>query len=131
MNKIIQNTLFYIVVFCVTYFIYIYPIEILNELLFSEKAKLFPNSVFIIGADTLVRIMDEKFYSSRKDMLDQIERFNDHNINFLVFGRKVKDSFITLDQIDIPTSLKNRFTGIDETGFRQDISSRSLRLEKI
>ena len=99
--------------------------------LFSEKAKLFPNSVFIIGADTLVRIMDEKFYSSRKDMLDHIERFNDHNINFLVFGRKVKDSFITLDQIDIPASIKNRFKGIDETGFRQDISSRSLRLEKI
>jgi len=37
MNKIIQNTLFYVVVFCVTYFIYIYPIEILNELLFNEQ----------------------------------------------------------------------------------------------
>jgi nicotinamide mononucleotide (NMN) deamidase PncC len=98
---------------------------------FSEKAKLFPNSVFIIGADTLVRIMDEKFYLNRKDMLGHIERFNDHNINFLVFGRKVKDSFITLDQIDIPNSIKSRFTGVDETGFRQDISSKSLRLEKI
>ena len=38
MNKIIQNTLFYIVVFCVTYFIYVYPFEILNELIFNEKA---------------------------------------------------------------------------------------------
>ena len=37
MNKIIQNTLFYVVVFCVTYFIYVYPIEILNELLFNER----------------------------------------------------------------------------------------------
>ena len=36
MKKIIQNTLFYIVVFCVTYFIYVYPFEILNELLFNE-----------------------------------------------------------------------------------------------
>jgi len=36
MNKIIQNTLFYVVVFCVTYFIYVYPIEILNKLLFNE-----------------------------------------------------------------------------------------------
>ena len=56
---------------------------------FSEKAELFPNSVFIIGADTLVRIMNEKFYLNRKDMLEHLERFNDHNINFLVFGRKV------------------------------------------
>ena len=38
MNKIIQNSLFYVVVFCVTYFIYIYPIEILNQLLFNEQA---------------------------------------------------------------------------------------------
>ena len=98
---------------------------------FSEKAKLFPNSVFIIGADTLVRIMDEKFYLNRRDLISHIERFNDHNINFLVFGRKVKDSFVTLDQVDVPKSIKSRFTGIDETGFRQDISSRSLRLEKI
>ena len=47
---------------------------------FSEKAELFPNSVFIIGADTLVRIMNEKFYLNRKDMLEHLERFNDHNI---------------------------------------------------
>ncbi len=36
MNKIIQNSLFYLVVFCVTYFIYVYPFEILNELIFNE-----------------------------------------------------------------------------------------------
>ena len=34
---------------------------------FSEKAEMFPNSVFIIGADTLLRVFDEKFYSSNKD----------------------------------------------------------------
>ena len=36
MNKILQNSLFYVVVFCVTYFIYVYPFEILNELIFNE-----------------------------------------------------------------------------------------------
>ena len=36
MNKIFQNSLFYLVVFCVTYFIYVYPFEILNELIFDE-----------------------------------------------------------------------------------------------
>ena len=36
MNKIFQTTLFYVVIFCVTYFIYVYPFEILNELLFNE-----------------------------------------------------------------------------------------------
>ena len=55
---------------------------------FSEKAEMFPNSVFIIGADTLMRVFDEKFYKNYKDMMNHIQRFNDHNINFLVFGRK-------------------------------------------
>jgi len=44
---------------------------------FSEKAEMFPNCVFIIGADTFMRVFDEKFYLNKKDMLNHIERFND------------------------------------------------------
>ena len=97
---------------------------------FSEKAEMFPNSVFIIGADTLMRVFDEKFYKSYKDMMEHIERFNDHNINFLVFGRKVGKKFISLDQIKIPEIIKDRCTGFGEDSFRDDISSTELRLIK-
>ena len=95
---------------------------------FSEKAQMFPNSVFIIGADTLMRVFDEKFYKNHKNMMLHIDRFNDHNINFLVFGRKVGNKFICLDDIKIPDSIKDRCTGFDETIFRDDISSTKLRL---
>ena len=98
---------------------------------FSEKAEMFPNSVFIIGADTLMRVFDEKFYESHKDMMNHIERFNDHNINFLVFGRKVGKKFISLDQIKVPKIITARCTGFEETSFRDDISSTELRLTKI
>ncbi len=97
---------------------------------FSEKAEMFPNSVFIIGADTLLRVFDEKFYKSHKDMMDHIQRFNDHNINFLVFGRKVNQKFISLDKIKIPEIISARCTGFEETIFRDDISSTELRLTK-
>ena len=97
---------------------------------FSEKAEMFPNSVFIIGADTLMRVFDEKFYSNKKDMLDHIDRFNDHNINFLVFGRKVNNKFISLRDIIIPSNIKSRCTGFEEGSFRDDISSTELRLEE-
>ena len=97
---------------------------------FSEKAEMFPNSVFIIGADTLMRVFDEKFYSNKKDMLDHIDRFNDHNINFLVFGRKVNKKFVSLRDIGIPDNIKNRCTGFEEGSFRDDISSTELRLEE-
>ena len=94
---------------------------------FTDKAALFPNSVFIIGADTLTRILDEKFYLSRQDMMTQLDLFNSHNINFLVFGRKMKSKFIDLASIKIPDHVRNRFVGFDEEIFRDDISSSDIR----
>ena len=95
---------------------------------FSEKAEMFPNSVFIIGADSLMREFDEKFYKNYKDMIEHIDRFNDHNINFLVFGRKVGKKFISLDSISVPDIIKDRCTGFDEGTFRDDVSSTEIRL---
>ena len=38
MKKIYQDSTFYLVIFIVSYFIYVYPYEILNQLIFNEKA---------------------------------------------------------------------------------------------
>ena len=38
MKKIYQDSTFYLIIFILSYFIYIYPIEILNEFLFKEMA---------------------------------------------------------------------------------------------
>ena len=37
MHKTFQNALFYIIVFTLTYFLFVYPFEILNEFLFLER----------------------------------------------------------------------------------------------
>ena len=95
---------------------------------FSEKSKLFPNSTFIIGADTLVRIMDERFYESRKEMLKELEIFNENNNHFLVFGREYQGKFTTLSDVQLPDNISARFKGFDEEIFRKDISSTSIRL---
>jgi len=97
---------------------------------FTDKAELFPNSVFIIGTDTLTRILDEKFYLNRQDMLNQLDLFNSHNINFLVFGRKIKNSFISLESVSIPEHIAKRFSGFGEEIFRDDISSTLIRKEE-
>ena len=52
-----------------------------------------------------------------------------HNINFLVFGRKVDSRFIALKNVSLPEHIEKRFTGFDEEIFRDDISSTILRLE--
>ena len=97
---------------------------------FTDKAALFPNSVFIIGADTLTRILDEKFYLSREDMLKRLDLFNSHNINFLVFGRKINKNFIGLASVTIPEHVSDRFIGFGEEIFRDDISSSDIRRDQ-
>ena len=37
MHKTFQNSLFYIIVFTLTYFLFVYPFEILNEFIFLER----------------------------------------------------------------------------------------------
>ena len=96
---------------------------------FSDKAKLFPNSTFIIGADTLVRIFDERFYASRREMMEEFEIFNANNNNFLVFGREYKNKFIELNDIQVPDSIKSRFRGFGENIFRKDVSSSTIRAQ--
>ena len=70
----------------------------------------------------------KKFYKNHKDMMEHIQRFNDHNINFLVFGRKVGKKFISLNKINVPKIIEDRCTGFEEDSFRDDISSTELRL---
>ena len=82
MNKIIQNTLFYIVVFCVTYFIYIYPIEILNELLFNEKANRRSSFYYTIIISILI-IFYFRSYTSLKPL--KIFIYEGMGIGFISF----------------------------------------------
>ena len=82
MNKIIQNTLFYVVVFCVTYFIYIYPIEILNELLFNEKANRRSSFYFTIIISILI-IFYFRSYTSLKPL--KIFIYEGMGIGFISF----------------------------------------------
>ena len=94
---------------------------------FTEKSKLFPGSTFVLGIDTLIRAFDEKFYQNRDQMLEELDIFNSNNNSFLVFGREADGKFTTLEDLNIPEHIKNRFKQVDEESFRYDISSSSLR----
>ena len=94
---------------------------------FTEKSKLFPGSTFVLGIDTLIRAFDEKFYQNKDQMLEELDIFNSNNNNFLVFGREDDGTFMTLEDLNIPEHIKNRFKQVDEESFRYDISSSSLR----
>lgn len=94
---------------------------------FVEKARLFPKSTFIVGADTIERIADSKYYcdvASRDSAIDEIA---DADCRFLVFGRQVATTFVTLSTINLPESLAKICSDVPESEFRSDVSSTSIR----
>jgi len=59
-----------------------------NAPLFLQKVNLFPNSTFIVGADTIKRIFDAKYYNGSADTPTILRHFKEKNVRFMVFHRK-------------------------------------------
>ena len=96
---------------------------------FYEKARLLPGCVFVIGFDTLVRLVDPKYYDgSRTKMTSALTEMKSQGCSFLVAGRVQDDGFGTLRDIDVPADLSDMFTEIPESVFREDISSTEIRM---
>ena len=104
------------------------PVWLTNTPTFEGKAVLFPGCTFVLGVDTLARIGELRFYQNHVDLLDQAMRtFEAQESRFLVFGRKVGDNFITMQDLDIPASLRARCSGVPEQVYRNDTSSTEIR----
>ena len=101
-----------------------------NAPTFVEKAAIFKESTFVLGMDTLIRIFDPKFYESDKVMRSELKVFVENDIRFMVFGRQVGSQFMTLNDFLIPEEFKDRFIGITETEFREDVSSSAIKREE-
>lgn len=93
--------------------------------LFSEKARLFPMSYLILGADTWIRVQDPKYYAGR--FQDAMRSFVENQIHFIVFGRLVGETFVSQKQFPAPKLLARHVTFIGEQEFRVDLSSTEIR----
>lgn len=95
---------------------------------FREKAELFPGCVFVIGWDTLIRLVDPRYYGgSETGMLEALAEMWALGCRFLVAGRAMDGVFRTLDAAAIPGGFRPLFQGIAEGAFRADVSSTELR----
>ncbi len=95
---------------------------------FSEKSRLFPNCTWIVGADTLARIAEPRYYggslAARDAVLNELVA---RGCRFWVFGRLIGNRFVTLDDLHLPPMLRERCQGVSPEEFRSDISSTELR----
>jgi hypothetical protein len=95
---------------------------------FTEKATLFPHGRFIVGADTIIRIGDSRYYEKSAHRRDTaIEQLHELQIRFLVFGRVINEFYEAAHQLPLPGRLKDLCDSVSETDFRRDISSTQLR----
>jgi len=95
---------------------------------FAEKAAVFPQATFVLGADTAIRLANLWYYNgdltARATALEQVRA---HGCRFLVFGRLVRDVYRGLDELGLPEEWLSLCMGVSEEMFRMDISSSELR----
>ena len=95
---------------------------------FYEKARLLPGCTFVIGYDTLVRLVDAKYYGgSQAILMSSLLEMRSLDCSFLVAGRLADDGFKTLGDVELPDALSDMFIEIPASRFREDISSSEIR----
>ena len=94
---------------------------------FVAKAHRFPGAIFAVGADTVLRIDETKYYGSTYARDAALDVFAELDVRFLVFGRLVGGHFRTLEDLRLSPRLRDRCDGISEAAFRHDVSSTQIR----
>lgn len=95
-----------------------------NAPLFTQKAQTFPNTVFAVGHDTLVRIGNPKYAGDIEMVKTTLAGFG---ALFLVFGRNYGEKGFQNTLDEVPDTLKGMCHVVDEKMFFRDISSTEIR----
>jgi cytidyltransferase-like protein len=97
---------------------------------FVEKAALMPGTTFIVGADTVVRIAQAKYYGNDERRRDAaLAEIAQAGCRFLVFGRQVGERFCCLGDVELPAGLRALCDEVGEGEFHEDVSSTEMRRE--
>jgi nicotinamide mononucleotide (NMN) deamidase PncC len=94
---------------------------------FVTKAELFPGATFVVGADTIERVGQPRYYGGETAMQQAIESIARSGCRFLVFGRVVEGAFRALGELSLPRSLAALCQEVPAAIFREDVSSTQLR----
>jgi hypothetical protein len=95
---------------------------------FEMKSELFPGATFIVGADTITRIGEARYYGGDSAAAEAaFHRIAQRGCRFLIFGRQCDGKFQSLNDLELPESLRKLCGEVPEQEFRADVSSTQLR----
>jgi nicotinamide mononucleotide (NMN) deamidase PncC len=107
-------------------------VELTRAPTFVEKSRLFPGVTFVIGADTVERLVAARYYGgSEAKMQTALKEMAERGCRFLVAVRRDPVGRLrSLDDAPIPKQFAALFTQIPESRFRLDTSSTELRARR-
>jgi hypothetical protein len=105
------------------------PVELTRAPTFLEKARLFPGTTFVIGADTAERLVAPKYYGGDEVRMHvALEEIGTSGASFLVAVRIDAAARLRgLSDIAVPRRYSDLFNEIPEHRFRFDTSSTEIR----
>ena len=105
-----------------------YSVVLTRAPTFLRKSRLFGNCRFVIGYDTVVRLLDPVYYEEGAPGLEAaLAELGANGSAFLVAGRMHRGRFMTLEDFALPESHEEMFEMVPESSFRADISSTEIR----
>ena len=105
-----------------------YAVVLTKAPTFAEKVRVLPRTCFVIGYDTMKRLIDPVYYGDdERSMTKALASIAQLGGRFLVAGRLEDGVFRTLSDVPVPDEFCNIFEPIPEHRFRRDISSTHLR----
>jgi len=104
------------------------PLAVTATSRFVDKARVFPGTAFVVGVDTVARILQPRFYGgSARELMAALDAIRLAGCHFLVAGRQVNGEFRCLGELNLPAGFEEMFTAVPESQFRQDVSSTEIR----
>ena len=109
------------------------PVELTRAPTFVEKSRLFPGTMFVVGADTVERLFAPKYYGDDEArMYDALDEIANSGCSFLVAVRiDAAGRVRALNDIPVPRRYAGLFTEIPEHRFRFDTSSSEIRARAV
>ena len=98
-----------------------------NAPTFVDKARALGSVVFVVGADTMRRVAEPRYYGGLEMRDAAIEELAALGCRFLVYGRLDAGVFRTLSDLALSPALAAISSGVPESEFRNDLSSTALR----
>jgi Cytidylyltransferase-like len=104
-------------------------VELTRAPTFVEKSRLFPGTIFVVGADTAERLFGAKYYGGDDAQMQRaLDEIGNSGSRFLVAVRiDAAGHLRALNDIPVPRRYADLFTEIPEHRFRLDVSSSEIR----